>query len=287
MKYSILALSLLLSITNDAQKPSRYDSVMVISNNNHNMAIDSPTKYRIIEIVGDEFEDSVLENLTIFNQIHTIRLMGMEKMHDINSSLLCREGLRVIEISYCPYLNYDTIFSHCHFEQIEHVSIAHCQLSKIPAEIAKMKNIKSLTLDKNNISDWDTLLFDLNRLEMLSIHSNHLTNIPTSIAKLGNLCTLRLFSNPIFKDKNREYIESFIHHLQSTRIENLNIANTNLQHFPNNLDELPFISFVNLAGNPIKHIGKQHFKTSVHIVLADTKIKYNKRLFTKLSPALP
>ena len=171
-------------------------------------------------------------------------------------------------------------------QAIEILSITHSQITKIPP-IQRMRKLKTLILDSNNICEWDAFIFEMNSIEMLSIHSNKLKNIPSSIKLLKNLNILILYNNPIFTHKSKQYVQAFVSDLQATKIKKLNIATTDLHFFPNNLDELKSLAFVNLSNNPIKNISKQCFKHIVAISLEGTKVKYNKRLFNKLSPALP
>ncbi|CAB3981647.1 malignant fibrous histiocytoma-amplified sequence 1 homolog [Paramuricea clavata] len=91
--------------------------------------------------------------------------------------------------------------------QLEHLVLCRCdndinpgtKITKIPATLKNLQNLKVLDLRNNPLQMFPLQLTELFKLEELHVSNCQLTNLPDSFAKLQQLKTLDL-SNNLFKD---------------------------------------------------------------------------------------
>ena len=105
------------------------------------------------------------------------------------------------------------------------LKLSHKNLTELPEEIGKLKNLTSLNLSDNEISEIPDVIAELKNLKYLNLNSNQISEIPDAIKKLKKLTVLKLRNNQI-----REIPKAII--------------------FLENLVSIDF----DFAGNPIKNI---------------------------------
>jgi len=80
---------------------------------------------------------------------------------------------------------------------IEHVNLDGWNLTSIPQEIFELQNLKSLSLEFNQISDIEDEITNLTTLKHLFLDYNQLRSIPESFGKLASLKSLSIVHNNI------------------------------------------------------------------------------------------
>ena len=110
-------------------------------------------------------------------------------------------------LSKVPEADYDLTES-------EHLDLSGNYLEELPTSINKLKNLKTLTLDNNQLRDlqFPHTICELSNLIMLSVSNNQLSVLPSNIERLKELKRLYLYNNNVFWFSNRELVNlSFVH----------------------------------------------------------------------------
>ncbi len=113
---------------------------------------------------------------------------------------------------------------------------------KLPSNIAKLKNLKQLYLERNDLKNLPQGIWDLEKLEVLSLHYNKLNLFPQDLYKLTKLKILDFSVNKL------ESIPNGIDKLTELRTLKLN-ANQNLDivNISNEIDSLPKLKTLDTA----------------------------------------
>jgi hypothetical protein len=83
------------------------------------------------------------------------------------------------------------------------------ELTKIPKDITKFVNIKTLWLSQHNFGTIGNEICQLQKLESLSLAEDKLTDIPDCIYEMKSLREIVLVSNFFTEAKKKEIIEKF------------------------------------------------------------------------------
>ena len=115
-------------------------------------------------------------------------------------------------------------------------------------QIKKCRELKTLLLDFNNLTDIPCDIFSLLKLEKLSLANNSLTSIPEYIGHLTNLKELYLQSNLLTS------IPNSICNLKNLRL--LHLADNKITSLPKYLDKLTQLEEISIISNRLTSIPK-------------------------------
>jgi hypothetical protein len=124
---------------------------------------------------------------------------------------------------------------------VSKLDLSNQNLTKIPAEIFELKNLKTLNLSNNKISTIPADIVRLKRLKKLDISNNGISNFYAKICQLPKLEVLNL-NNNLLKTIPRQ-----IKYL--TELKVLSIANNNIITLPNEIGELKKLRKINISKN--------------------------------------
>lgn len=148
----------------------------------------------------------------------------------------------------------------------EQLNLTHQYLSSVPDGIATLINLKSLTLDQNQIDTLSPDLFKLPRLQRLAVQYNRLSSVPADIENLSELQALNLSGNTVsalppelFALKKLEELNLADNSLTSlpsdvgklTSLKVLNLKKNNLSTLPESVSNLKNLERLNLTGNKL------------------------------------
>ncbi|NJL90622.1 MAG: GTP-binding protein [Coleofasciculaceae cyanobacterium SM2_1_6] len=122
------------------------------------------------------------------------------------------------------------------------------ELTKLPSEIAMLKNLKKLHLSSNPFKEIPQVVFQLRQLRSLALVSIDLPEIPESLSKLANLNRLYLSNNQII-----EIPESLS---KLTNLNRLYLSNNQIIEIPESLSKLINLNRLYLSGNQIIKISE-------------------------------
>ncbi len=83
------------------------------------------------------------------------------------------------------------------------------ELTKIPSDIYKFVNLKTLWLTQHNFAKIGNEICKLDKLENLSLADDLLTDLPDCIYTLKNLKEITLLNNSFSEEKKKEILEKF------------------------------------------------------------------------------
>ena len=129
--------------------------------------------------------------------------------------------------------------------EVVHLNLKREKLEIIPMEIAQFTHLKSLILDKNNISEIPDWFRNFKELEVLSICRNKLEKFPPVILDLSNLRTLRLGDNLISE------IPIDIDKLEN--LESLWLWSNIIRKYPASLSDLKKLKYLDLLYNDMTY----------------------------------
>jgi internalin A len=117
-------------------------------------------------------------------------------------------------------------------DSVQALFLNYTNLTEIPQEIEKFKNLIVLGFGVNNIKEIPDFIFNLTKLQELGLSHNQISKIPEEISRLKNLTSFKCWNN-------------------------------NISEVPDALLNLPNIKAIELKGNPIpkeekKRIQKAH-----------------------------
>jgi GTPase SAR1 family protein len=117
------------------------------------------------------------------------------------------------------------------------------QLSELPAVLGELKNLTSLDLGGNQLSELPAVLGELKNLTSLDLSRNQLSELPAVLGELKNLTSLDLSSNQL-----RE-LPAVLGELKN--LTSLDLSSNQLSELPDFIQELPKLKELNLSGNPL------------------------------------
>jgi Leucine-rich repeat (LRR) protein len=142
-------------------------------------------------------------------------------------------------------------------KQLEILDLYHNNLTELPLSIAKLSKLTQLAVAHNQISYLPYNLYKLKHLHTLYAHHNRLTRVPDKIEELSALKILDLGYN---------WFNNFP--AQVTRIqqlEELNLTSNNLTAFPEELLQLAKVKKLYLWGNPfLTNTTEQHYASQLN-----------------------
>ena len=123
------------------------------------------------------------------------------------------------------------------------LSIENSKMNSLPESIGKLNNLVELVLNKNKLKSLPESIGLLKDLKALSVRSNNLDSLPESIKTLKNLQILNLSEN------NLNSLPSELGELQN--LEKLNLKNNQLESLPREIGNLDKLSLLNLSDNQL------------------------------------
>lgn len=124
-------------------------------------------------------------------------------------------------------------------DSVFHLDLSKSKLDSLPISILKFKNLRSLNLDRNKLQVLPQWLNKL-PLEYLSFSKNKFEGMPIVICSLTELRTLKVARNKLLQ------LPTCINNL--TKLETLDLFDTQLQTLPKELSEMKSLRFVDLRG---------------------------------------
>ena len=155
--------------------------------------------------------------------------------------------LEVLSLSHCTLNSIPAQIGELH--QLEKLILNYNVLKEIPKEIAQLKHLKELSLVGNALEIFPAIIGELEQLEILSLIDNQIKVIPRSIARLYNIKKLILRSNQL-TDLPIEL--GFLENL-----ETLDLAENNITRLPGSIAALQKLNILYLQNNPISKREKQ------------------------------
>ncbi|KAF5428813.1 Leucine-rich repeat (LRR) protein [Candidatus Methanophagaceae archaeon] len=129
-------------------------------------------------------------------------------------------------------------------KNLTELNLSYNQLNKLPAEIGKLKNLTTLNLSHNQLTTLPAEIGKLKNLAKLDLSWNQLTTLPAEIGKLTNLTKLDLSWNQL------ETLPAEIVELKN--LTTLNLSGNQLKTLPAEIVELKNLTTLNLSGNPLE-----------------------------------
>jgi len=137
-------------------------------------------------------------------------------------------------------------------------------LKFLPKQIGYLRNLKTLNLYSNNLTELPKEIWNLNNLKYLYLNSNNLTSLPETIGKLHNLVEINLTDNNLVSLPesigdldNLEFLElgynkltllpSTIWNLKN--LKELYLNDNNLIKLPNSITHLNKLQYLSLSWN--------------------------------------
>ncbi len=115
------------------------------------------------------------------------------------------------------------------------------QLSSLPAQIGELKNLTELYLEGNQLSSLPAQIGELKNLTVLDLSYNQLSSLPAQIGELKNLSYFNLRNNQL------RSLPAQIGELKA--LEHLFLEHNPLQSLPDSLLDIPNVA-IYVAGNP-------------------------------------
>lgn len=141
------------------------------------------------------------------------------------------------------------------FKNLEELILKENELKSIPKEVFKLKKLKMLDVSKNELRD-SSIHFSRNKhIKVLNLQANDFTHIPYKIQKNRRLDNLLLGNNQL---KNFE--KSNFKHLK--KLTNLNLYNAGLNELPKNLTRLTNLEELDLYHNNLRLLPNEIAKLS-------------------------
>jgi Leucine-rich repeat (LRR) protein len=145
------------------------------------------------------------------------------------------------------------------------LKIEHTDLTTLPPEIGKLKQLKALYIWHNPINELPPEISHLTNLEELNVNDNRLTTLPPEICLLKNLRSLDISGNritrlpPGFSQlSNLENLQTFGNPLEEFSTEvlgmisltHLNLGECNLSEVPGRIGELKNLDPIRKLAGP-------------------------------------
>jgi len=130
---------------------------------------------------------------------------------------------------------------------IKIISLQHCKISAIPAEIVKATTLEALYLNHNRISSMEPLLLVPN-LKILSLSVNFITEIPKTIGNNKSLVYLDVSKNALLKFPTEA--------LQCDKLEYLSLSHNFISEIPATFKHTAPLKVLLLDQNRVKILQK-------------------------------
>ncbi|MCB1119216.1 MAG: hypothetical protein KDK65_04575 [Chlamydiia bacterium] len=141
---------------------------------------------------------------------------------------------------------HDLFLKEC-FRELESLMASSNDLTEIKGDLASLKKLKFLFLNKNKLSDGDfVIICKIKALQRLELASNKVSSCPPGITSLSHLRCLNLSHNPLNTFPSQL--------LECTSLIELSLGDTNLSSIPEGISRLAFLEILDLSGNPLSEL---------------------------------
>lgn len=171
---------------------------------------------------------------------------------------------------------------------ISALNLSAKKISKLPKEIANLKDLKTLSLDNNLLEEFPIEIVNLKSLSHLTLNNNQIVSLPTEIKRLQTLQVLQLDKNYIEQFPielpaliNLSYVSlannsiNTVHpSIQNLKnLKKLDLSNNRISELPREVIFLPQLQTLNLSGNLLRLLPKEicHSRTITTINLTNNK----------------
>lgn len=165
--------------------------------------------------------------------------------------VIFRSNYKVIleDISIRHLINDEEFPQNIKIERVTHLTLAYCEIKKIPPKIGQYINLKKLEIEGNFMTKLPPEIGSLTKLEVLDISWTCLMSLPPQIGNLHHLKELKIIENRL------TYLPTEIGHL--TSLEILDISENLLTVLPPDIGKLTKLRTLNIAGNRLKELPRE------------------------------
>lgn len=136
---------------------------------------------------------------------------------------------------------------------IEDLSVVHCRISTLPAEVSNLSKLKRLNIGWNELSDLPSEFTKLTNLTDLDLWNNKFNELPEFLWDMEHLKRLRLSKNPLtIIPGHLNKIPARISNLK--HLQHLDISDLNLTTIPEGVTSLLELKELRLCENNITHL---------------------------------
>lgn len=126
--------------------------------------------------------------------------------------------------------------------------------SSYDAFLKRFPNLKELSFESTHLRELPESLFTLQGLSTLKLHKNKLALTPAAASKLATLKNLKVL------DLSHNKLEHLPDFSQMTELRSLNVSQNRLTQWPAGVDDLPFLTQLDLRGNRITTLPEGYFQ---------------------------
>lgn len=131
-------------------------------------------------------------------------------------------------------------------KHLKSLRLRGCKLKKLPKIIGKLTLLEELDLDFNELTSLPPALAQLTQLKRLSLYKNHLKKVPMVVASLKNLEHLNLAKNQLKKMPEAM--------AKLTKLRTLYLYRNALEVFPSMLKNIATLQTLELANNKLSKL---------------------------------
>lgn len=155
------------------------------------------------------------------------------------------EQLNVVG-SQLTHFPHELFLKEC-FRKLESLNASNNDLTEIKADLASLKKLNVLLLNKNRLSnEVFVIICKIKALQRLELASNKVSSCPPGITSLSHLRCLNLSHNPLNTFPSQL--------LECTSLIELSLGDTNLSSIPEGISRLAFLEILDLSGNPLSEL---------------------------------
>lgn len=171
--------------------------------------------------------------------------------------------------SPCAFTGRAFTYANCSGGHIVDLGIRQQGISRVPPEIAQLKELVLLNLVGNRLTELPIEVSCLSHLQILYLRDNRLTDLPAEFSQLSGLTHLGLSENNLtalppavvemsdlqvlfLSDNELTELPPEIEQLQS--LTHLYLGGNLLTELPSEISQMPDLEYINVTGNPITEI---------------------------------
>ena len=147
-----------------------------------------------------------------FNDFKNLEILSLnDDLTEIPQKLGCLKKLKQLDIGYGKSDFAELPDSICLLDNLEELRLSRGILKKLPIEIGKLKNLKYLYLDDNELTELPESICELSNLELLNLRGNKIKKLPKNIGNLKKITSLWLDLETLTKSEQIRAKQIFGH----------------------------------------------------------------------------